>query len=130
MEILLEGNHDIIVIVDAGSMSILVILVLAQTSYMIKLTKGIKKKELEADKKIKEMQKNWNRLEGAINRLTQEIGRGGLRTQVTTIAPARCLPASGEEHMDSLQGGHSPLSSIRSAWNILPYQGSNTLSIE
>ena len=65
-------------------MTVLVILVMAQTSYMMKLTKEIKKKELEADKKIKEMQKNWNKLEGAINRLTQEVSQGGLRTQ--------CLP--------------------------------------
>ena len=52
---------------------------------MIKLTKGIKKKELEADKNIREMQKNWNRLEVAINSLTQEISQEGLRTQVTRL---------------------------------------------
>ena len=116
--------------VGAGTMSVLVILVLAQTSYMMKLTKEIKKKESEAEKKIEEMQKNWNKLEGAINRLTQEVGRGGLRTKVTTIAPARYLPALGKEHMESLYQGHSNLSSIRSAQNIFPYRGSNTLSIE
>ena len=103
LEILLEGHHNIIVMVGAGTMSVLVILVLAQTSYMMKLTKEIKKKESEADKKIKEMQKNWNKLEGAIKRLTQDVSRGGLRAQVTMIAPARFLPASGVEHMDSLQ---------------------------
>ena len=42
LEILLEGHHNIIVIVGAGTMSLLVILVLAQTSYMIKLTKEIR----------------------------------------------------------------------------------------
>ena len=45
LEILLEGHHNIIVMVGAGTMSVLVILVLAQTSYMMKLTKEIKKKE-------------------------------------------------------------------------------------
>ena len=43
--------------VGAGTMSVLVILVLAQTGYMMKLTREIKNKESEADKKIKEMQK-------------------------------------------------------------------------
>ena len=42
LEILLEGHHNIIVMVGAGTMSVLVILVLAQTSYMMKLTKEIK----------------------------------------------------------------------------------------
>ena len=107
--------------VGAGTMSVLVILVLAQDSYMMKLTREIKKKESEADKKIEEMQKNWNKLEGAINRLTQEVGQRGLRIQVTMIAPTRSLPASGEEHMDSLQWGHSNISSMRSTQNIFPY---------
>ena len=66
------------------------------------------------------MQKNWNRLEASISSLTQEISRGGQRRKVTMIAPARCLPASGEEHMDSLQQGPSNLSSIRSAQSIFP----------
>ena len=57
-------------------MSVLVILVLAQTDYMVKLTREIKKKESEADKKIKERQKNWNKLEDAINKLTQEVIQG------------------------------------------------------
>ena len=86
---------------------------------MMKLTREIKMKESETDKKIKEMQKNWNKLEGAINRLTQEVGQGGLRIQVTMITPARCLPVSGKEHMDSLQQGYSNLFSIHSARNIL-----------
>ena len=55
LEILLEGHHNIIVMVGAGTMSVLVILVLAQTSYMMKLTKEIKKKEAEADKKVEEV---------------------------------------------------------------------------
>ena len=45
LDILLEGHHVIIVMVGAGTMSVLVIIVLAQTSYMMKLTKEIKKKE-------------------------------------------------------------------------------------
>ena len=49
---MLEGHHNIIVIVGAGTMSILVMLVLAY--------QGIKKKELEADKKIRERQESWN----------------------------------------------------------------------
>ena len=52
---MLEGHHNIIVIIGAGTVSILVILVLAQASYMIKITKGFKQKEVEADKKIMEM---------------------------------------------------------------------------
>ena len=66
---MLEGHHNIIVILGAGTVSILVILVLVQTSYMIKLTKGFKKKELEADKRFREMQVNWSKLEVAINSL-------------------------------------------------------------
>ena len=127
LEILLEGHHNIIVIVGVGTMSVLVILVLVQTSYMIKIPKAIKKKELEADKKIREMQKNWNRLEVAINSLTQEISQGGQRTHVTMIAPTRWLPALGDEHMGSFQRGRSTLAS---AQNILPSQNSETLSIE
>ena len=41
--------------VGTGTLSVLVILVLAQTGYMMKLTREIKKKYLEADKKTEEM---------------------------------------------------------------------------
>ena len=92
LEILLEGHHNIIVIVGAGTVAILVILVLVQTSYMITFTKDLKKKELEADKKIREMQENWSKLEVAIKSLVQENNQGGPRTQVTAIAPHRCIP--------------------------------------
>ena len=72
---MLEGHHNIIVIVGAGTVAILEILVLVQTSYMIKLTKSFIKKELEADKKIREMQENWSKLEVAINSLVREINQ-------------------------------------------------------
>ena len=45
LEVLLEGHHNIIAMVGAGTMSVLVVLVLAQTGYMMKLTREIKKKE-------------------------------------------------------------------------------------
>ena len=91
LEILLEGHHDMIVIVGAGTLAILVILELVQTSYMIKLTKDFKKKEVEADKKIREMQESWSKFKVAINSLARDINQGESRTQVTVIAPNRCL---------------------------------------
>ena len=93
--------------VGAGTMSVLVVLVLTQTSYIMKLTREIKKKESEADKKTEEMQKNWNKLEDTINKLTQEVIslqdtlRGGLRAPVQMITPAEYLTGPGEEGMDS-----------------------------
>ena len=42
LEILLEGHHNIIVIVGAGTVSILVVLELMQIIYMIKLAKCFK----------------------------------------------------------------------------------------
>ena len=49
LEILLEEHHSIVVMVVAGTMSVLVVLVLIQTGYIMKLTRKIEKKELEAD---------------------------------------------------------------------------------
>ena len=79
LEILLEGHHNIIVIVGAGTVVILVILVLVQISYMIKLSKHFKKKDVETDKKIKDMKESWSQLEVAINSLVQEINQGESR---------------------------------------------------
>ena len=73
LEILLEEQHSIVVMVVADTMSGLVVLVLIQTGYMMKLTKEIKNKESEAEKKAEDMQKNWKNLEDTVNRLTQEV---------------------------------------------------------
>ena len=136
LEILLEGHQNIIFMVGAGTMSVLVVLVLAQTGYMMKLTREIKKKESEADKKTEEMQKNWNKLEDTINKLTQEVIslqdtlRGGLRAPVQMITPAGYLPGPGEECMDSYPWGHPNMSSVCGGHPTMPYQGSNTLSLQ
>ena len=53
LEILVEGHHTIIVIVGAGTVVILVIMVIIQISYMIKLAERFKKKDVETDKTIK-----------------------------------------------------------------------------
>ena len=136
MEILLEGHHNNIVMVGARTISVLVVLVLAQTGYMMKLTREIKKKELEADKKTEEMQKNWNKLEDIINKLTQKIISlqdtlwGGLRAPVQMVAPAGYLPSPGEECMDSFSWGHPNMSSVHGGHNIIPYWGPNALSLQ
>ena len=40
---------------------------------MMKLTKEIKNKDSEAEKKAEDMQKNWKNLEDTVNKLTQEV---------------------------------------------------------
>ena len=45
MAILLEGHHNNTFMVGTGTMSVSVVLVMAQTGYMMKLTREIKKKE-------------------------------------------------------------------------------------
>ena len=39
----------------------------------MKLTKEIKNKDSEAEKKAEDMQKNWKNLEDTVNKLTQEV---------------------------------------------------------
>ena len=73
LEILLEEHHSIVVMVVAGTMSVFVVLVLIQTRYMMKLTKEIKNKESEAEKKAEDMQKNWKNLEKTVSKLTHEV---------------------------------------------------------
>ena len=58
----MEGHHNIIVIVGAGTVVILAILVLVQITYMKKLSKHFKKKNVETDQKIKEMKESWSQL--------------------------------------------------------------------
>ena len=105
----------------------LVILVLVQASYMIKLSKDFKKKDLEADKKIKDMLESWSKLEVAINSLVQEINQARTRTQVTATAPHKCHQATSHECMGSLQRNRTTSASVR---NILPPCNSEILSIE
>ena len=57
------------------------------------------------------MQKNFNKLEDAINKLNQEVILGGLRTPVPTVALARYLPGPDEEYMESFLLGHYNISS-------------------
>ena len=123
----MEGHHNIIVIVGAGTVAILVILVLVQTSYMIKLSKEFKKKDLEADKKIKEMKEKWSKLEVAINSLVQEINQARTRTQVNATAPKRCHQVPSDECMGSFQRNRTISASVR---NILPLYNSKILSIK
>ena len=73
LEILLEGHHNIIVIMGAGTVVILVVLVLVQITYMIKLSEYFKKKNVESDKKIKELKDSWSKLEAKIKSLVGEI---------------------------------------------------------
>ena len=58
LEILLEEQHSIVVMVVVGTMSALVVLVQIHTGYMMKLTKEIKNKELDVEKKAENMKKN------------------------------------------------------------------------
>ena len=55
LDILLEGHHNVIVIIGASTVAVLVVLVLVLILYMIKLAKCFKEKNGEADKKIEEI---------------------------------------------------------------------------
>ena len=87
LEILLEGHHNIIVIVGAATVVVLVLLVLVQIVYMMKLAKRLKEKNVESDEKIREMQENWNQLETVINNLVREINQARMRTQEVAMVP-------------------------------------------
>ena len=105
LEILLEGHHNIIVIVGAGTVVILVVLVLVQIIYMIKLAEYFKKKNVESDEKIKELKESWSQLEAEINSLVQEINQAKARTQETAIVSHRVHRVPAEESMGSFHGG-------------------------
>ena len=68
--------------------------------------------------------------------LTQEVTslqdtlREGLRAPVQMITPAGYLPGPGDEGMDSYSRGHPNMSSVHCGCPIMPYQGSNALSLE
>ena len=49
LEILLEEQHSIVVMVVARTMSVLVVVSLFQSGYLVKLNKQIKNKESQAD---------------------------------------------------------------------------------
>ena len=95
LEILLEGHHNIIIFVEAGTIVILVILVLVQISFMIKLSERFKKKDVEADKKIKDLKESWSQLE------IREINQAKVRTQEAVIASHRCHQVPVDEPMGS-----------------------------
>ena len=94
---------------------------------MMKLTREIKKKELEADKKTEEIQKDWNKLEDTINKLTQEVISlqdtlwGGLRAPAPMAVPAGYLPVSGEGCMDPYLQGHPNMYSVCGGYDIMQF---------
>ena len=87
LEILLEGHHNIIVIVGAATVAVLVLMVLVQIAYMIKLARRLRERNVESDEKIREMQEKWNQLEAVINNLVREINQARMRTQEIAVVP-------------------------------------------
>ena len=87
LEILLEGQHNIIVIVGAATVAVLVLMVLVQIAYMIKLARRLRERNIESSKTIKEMQEKWNQLEAVLNNLVQEVNRARTRPQEIAVVP-------------------------------------------
>ena len=69
LEILMKEQHSILVMIVAGKMSAFVVLVLIQTSNIMKLTKHIKNRELEAET----MHKSLKNLDDSVNKLIYEV---------------------------------------------------------
>ena len=57
----------------AGTVVIIVLVVLVQIIYMMKLAECFKKKNVESDEKIKELKESWSQLEAEINSLVRDI---------------------------------------------------------
>ena len=93
---------------------------------MIKLSKGFKKKDVEADKKIKDMKESWSQLEVAINSLVWEINQAKARTQEAVIVSHRCHQAPGDEPI----GFHRNQATSASVCQILPPRSSEVLCLE
>ena len=84
LDILLEGHHNVIVIIGASTVAVLVDLVLVLILYMIKLAKCFKEKNGEADKKteeIKELKTRLSNQEVEIKNLVREINQAKARMQ-------------------------------------------------
>ena len=104
LEILLEEHHSIVVMVVAGTMSLLVVLVLIQTGYMIKLTKEIKNRKLETET----MQKSLKNLEESVNKLTHIIINFwiGVRPPVSMVISPKYHPSPNKESISSYTPGY------------------------
>ena len=88
LKTILEGQHNVIVIIGAATMAVLTLMVLAQIAWMMKIVRRFEERSIKTIEAIEEMQERWANLETAINNQVQEVGQAGARFQELTVGPS------------------------------------------
>ena len=88
LETLLEGQHNVIVIIGAATMAVLALMVLAQIAWTMKIVRHFEERNIKTIEAIEGIQEKWANLETAFNNQVQEVGRAGARIQEFTVGPS------------------------------------------